>query len=72
MARQPRKHINLVTRRDKTVLDYAAPAPLASAGFSELTLIALAENALRASTTPPRPMSKEDFASLLDEAQDAA
>ncbi|MDQ1833700.1 hypothetical protein [Massilia scottii] len=72
MARTPQKHLNLAKQNNKKALNAAPPAPLASAGFSELTVCALQENAERARVMPPRPLSKEDFARLLDEAQDAA
>ncbi|MDQ1923799.1 hypothetical protein [Massilia pseudoviolaceinigra] len=72
MARKPHKHINLAKENNEKALNDAAPAPLACAGFSELTVCALQENAKRARVTPPRPLSKGDFARLLDEAQDAA
>ncbi|HEX8614243.1 MAG TPA: hypothetical protein VF800_23435 [Telluria sp.] len=72
MARKLQKHINPAKQTGDKALNDASPAPLASAGFSDQTLRALDENAQRARTTAPRPMSKDDFDRLLDEAKDAA
>ncbi|NHZ88486.1 hypothetical protein F2P45_05525 [Massilia sp. CCM 8733] len=72
MVRKSQKTVTLTKQHGEKALNDVPPAPLASAGFSELTLRALEENALRACTTPPQPMSKDDFDRLLDEARDAS
>ena len=72
MVRKMQKLVILTKQQSEKAPADVAPAPLSSAGFSELTLRALEENALRARTTRPQPMSKDDFDRLLDEARDAA
>ncbi|UOD30683.1 hypothetical protein INH39_02745 [Massilia violaceinigra] len=65
MVRKSQKTVTLTKQHSEKALNDAPPVPLASAGFSELTMRALEDNALRARTTPPQPMSKDDVDSLL-------
>lgn len=72
MTRKLQKPIKSAKQHGEKALNDSPPAPLASAGFSDQTMRALEENAQRARTTAPSPMSKDDFERLLDEAKDAA